>query len=278
MTGHGASHGAGTVVNAMAIGRGGAFGLDFHVAATVEPSDEYVVQTQGHRLNPKAAALALECVRLVQQAAGKTEPVLVTVDSEIPSARGLKSSSAVAIAVLLAACEHHDVEPDDDEEVLGWAAEAGLRSGTSVTGAYDDAAACLLGGLVLTDNNERRLLERRPMPDGLVALVRIPEGERPTSEFRRADLEAARPGAEDAFRLVETGDVPGAMKANTEAYAALFDVDVSFVEKARAAGAWAAGLSGTGPAQIALVERTNADEFAALGADRKVALYGGEEE
>lgn len=278
MTGHGASHGAGTVVNAMATGRGAAFGLDFHVAATVETADDYVVQTQGHRLKPKAAALALECVRLVEQAAGKTEPVLVTVDSDIPPARGLKSSSAVAIATLRAACEHHDVEPDDDEEILGWAAEAGLRSGTSVTGAYDDAAACLLGGLVLTDNRERRLLERRPMPDGLVALVRIPERENPTSEFRRANLEAARPGAEEAFRMVEGGDVPGAMKANTKAYAALFDVDVSFVDEARAAGAWAAGISGTGPALIALVEGAHADDFAGLGADRKVALFGGDAE
>lgn len=275
MTGHGASHGAGTVVNAMATGRGAAFGLDFHAAAAVEDADEYAVQTEGHRLKPKAAALALECVRLVEQAAGTRLPVLVTVDSDIPSARGLKSSSAVAIAVLGAACEHHDVEADDDE-ILGWAAEAGLRSGTSLTGAYDDAAACLLGGLVLTDNRERRLLERRTLPDDLIALVRIPQEENPTSRFRRADLETARPGAEEAFRLAEAGDVAAAMQANTDAFAALFDVDVSFVDQARAAGAWAAGLSGTGPAQIALVEKTRVADFAELAADRHVDLYEGE--
>ncbi len=274
MTGHGTSHGAGTVVNAMAIGRGVAFGLDLSVSATVEEADEYAVETGGHRLDPEAANLALECVRLVEQAAGDRHRLHVTVTSDIPPARGLKSSSAVAIAVLRAACDHHDIDPEDDE-LLAWAAESGLRSGTSLTGAYDDAAACLLGGLVLTDNNERRLLERRPMPEGLVALVRIPDGENPTAKFQRADLDAARAGAETAFRLAQEGDIPGAMQANTDAYAELFQVDVSFVGKARAAGAWAAGLSGTGPAQIALVERDRVDEFASLGADRQTDLYGG---
>lgn len=275
MTGRGSSRGAGTVVNAMATGRGAAFGLSFTVNAVVEPADGFEVETGGRLLEPEAAGLALECIRLVERAAGASEPLRVVVESEIPPARGLKSSSAVAIAVLKAAADHHDVEADDGR-ILDWAAEAGLRSGTSRTGAYDDAAACLLGGLVITDNTERHLIARRAMPDGLVALVRIPDGENPTSQFRRTDLEAARPKAEAALRLVESGDVPNAMRKNTEAYAPLFGVDVAFVDAARQAGAWAAGLSGTGPAQIALVREDDVDSFANLGADRRVALFGGE--
>jgi shikimate kinase len=247
--GVGRSGGAGTIVNAMATGRGVTFGLAFHVEVRVRPAARWSVRTDARVLGAREARLAVESARLVSPA-----PLTIEVRSDIPAERGLKSSSAVSVATIRAAVASHG-RRWSDTRILESAAAAGLRSGTSVTGAYDDAAACLLGGVCFTDNRRRRLVRHDRLPAGLVAVVKVPARRLQTRKVRGTDFEPIRALVSDAERLALSGDLRSAMLLNTAAYGPLFAHRTSFSTQALAAGAWAAGLSGKGPAEIALVRR-----------------------
>ena len=63
---------------------------------------------------------------------------------------------------------------------------------------------------------------------------------------------------EAAFHLALRGDYFHAIEANSAAYAPLLGVDETPAHRARAAGALAAGITGTGPAILALAKRDRA--------------------
>lgn len=251
MNGRGEAGGAGTIVNAMATGKGAAFGLDFRVLVRVRNADAWSVHSGGRRVPPARARLALAAAREVERRARSGAAWRIQVDSDIPPERGLKSSSAVAVAVVRAMLDAVG-EAWKPDAVLRAAAQAGLRSGTSITGAYDDAAACLLGGVVLTDNPRFRLVQRGELPRGLLALVDVPAQRLPTGDVRGAAFHKVRGLVGAAWKEAADREYDRAMLLNTAAYAPLLGHDARFVLDAYRHGAWAAGLSGKGPAQVAL--------------------------
>ncbi len=254
MTGTGTSGGAGTIVNAIATGKGAAFGLDFQVKATVEEAGQWVVTNHDGDLDARAAKLAIESARQVCVALGKRQPHLIDIESDIPPERGLKSSSAVSVAVIRATLDAHDAKWPASR-LLKSAARAGLRSGTSITGAYDDAAACLLGGAVVTDNKRFRLLHRGELPRNVAALVNVPNVRLRTSDVRNVDFSSVRGLVKEAWDLAKAGEYDKAMILNSAAYAGVLGHETKFTFEAIREGAWAAGLSGKGPAEIALGPR-----------------------
>ena len=63
--------------------------------------------------------------------------------SNIPTGYGLKSSSAISSAVVLS-CAKAFGKIMSDEEILKLGAKTSIQTKVSITGAYDDASACLL--------------------------------------------------------------------------------------------------------------------------------------
>lgn len=263
MTGRGRAGAAGTIINAFATGNGAAFGLALPVDVRVESAPSFQARSNGRRLPSREARLALEAARAVQRRLHAPEPLRIDIRSEIPSKKGLKSSSAVSVAVARATADHarKNLTP---QAILESAAEAGLRSRTSLTGAFDDASACLLGGVVLTDNERRRVLRRSTLPPNLVALVQIPAASRATGRLDRKTFRPVAELVEAAWKLALRGRYPDAMLLNTLAYAPLLGHTPLFTLRAVAEGAYAAGLSGKGPAEIALVHRDDLRRFRRL--------------
>jgi shikimate kinase len=239
--------GAGTIVNAMALGKGAAFGLGFKVTAEVREAKTWSVHANGKKLPPSKARLAVESAKQVT----KRGAYRIDVQSDIPPERGLKSSSAVAVAIVRA-CLNDQSLRWSNPRVLKAAAQAGLRSKTSLTGAYDDAAACLLGGVVLTDNKKFRLLGQANLPQGLQALVRIPKERLPTRSLQGSDFSSIRSLVKEAWRAAAAKKFDQAIVLNSAAYAGYFGHTTRFTFEALREGAWAAGLSGKGPAEVAL--------------------------
>lgn len=262
MTGTGTSGGAGTIVNAIAIGKGAAFGLDLHVKATVDQADKWMVTNHGEELDTPAAKLAIESARQVCVALRKKQPHLIDIESDIPPERGLKSSSAVSVAVIRATLDAHDAKWPS-ARIVRSAARAGLRSGTSITGAYDDAAACFLGGAVVTDNKRFRLLGRGDLPRSIAALVNVPSTRLKTADVRNVDFSSVRRLVREAWDFAKAGEYDKAMILNSAAYAGVLGHETKFTFEAIREGAWAAGLSGKGPAEIALGPRPLLDALQA---------------
>ena len=137
--------------------------------------------------------------------------------------------------------------------------DAALEAGVTITGAFDDACASFFGGIVATDNRARKLLVADRFPFGLVAVVEVPDRTITKSSLKSTDFAPIRPRVEEAFRLALSGDYFRALEVNSAAYAPLLGVDESPAIRARAAGAKAAGITGTGPSILALAAPPHVD-------------------
>lgn len=250
--GEGSAHGALTVVNAIPTGKGAAIGLEPETHARVEleetdgPVEVDIEAPESERLDGEEdPGLARACVDVVSEAYDRPLSGRVRTRSELPIARGLKSSSVAANAILLALHDALDA-PIDVDTVLGLNVDAARRAGVTVTGALDDAAASLLGGLVVTDNREHRLLHREPLNKEPAVLLLVPRQRRYTASTD--PLSQAEPLARRSLDLVEAGDWPSALTLNGLGVAAALGEGLDPAYRALGAGALAAGLSGTGPA------------------------------
>lgn len=178
--------------------------------------------------------------------------------SEIPASRGLKSSSAAANAVLMAGLNAlgATMEPLD---LVQLGVDCAIDAGVTLTGAFDDAVATMFGGAVLTDNNERRVLSWVEMPTDLHVTFVVPERKIKKDTLNREDFAPIEEQVREAFDLAWEGDVASAITLNGRVYAPVVGVDNTPADAALAAGAWAAGMTGTGPA-IAVVHTAEASE------------------
>jgi len=246
--------GAGTVINAIATLRGSAFGIDLRTRAEVEIAEKGVTCEVADDPSVDTSLIA-ECGRLVLQRFAPEIGVHITTRSEIPTASGLKSSSAAANATVLALTAALDVvmEPLD---TIKLGVKAARRAGVTVTGAFDDACASFFGGLVMTDNEHDVLLKRVEMKSDV--LVHVPQERAYSAKANVARAKLLAPWVDMAFALAGDGHYEKAMVLNGLLYCSAFGFSAEPLLLALEAGASAASLSGTGPAYIALVDRSSA--------------------
>jgi shikimate kinase len=244
-----------TIVNALPTGIGSAIGIDLRVRAEVDlhPAGSHgkwdVRMADAARTPVVIAALTEALRRFAPGSSGTGELVL---SSDIPPARGLKSSSAVSSAVVLAVARATDFEVGA-LDVARISAAVSRGAGVSATGALDDALAGLSTGLVVTDNRKEELLTTYPIPSNLgVALYISPTIHRSSPAWAPAFLAESERGREAVNRAI-AGDWVAAMRANTELVEQVIGYDYTEVRTALGrCGAVASGVSGMGPALAAI--------------------------
>ena len=247
-------HGAISIVNAIATGKGSALGISLKVTAEVELQ-------KGHGLR---FITGRNGDRLIKNIIQKTIPketiesnmISIRVDSEIPIGYGLKSSSAVSNAIVLACSQIAREEDINDNTILEVAALSSLEAKVSLTGAYDDATACYFGGFTVTDNYSRRLIRKERAPEKLYAIIILP------SSTTRGDVRKLRNLSDifiDAFRFAESGQYWKAMKLNGVLASAALSSSYAPAMAAMEHGALSASISGNGPS-IAAVGNEDAIE------------------
>ncbi len=254
-------HGAATIVNAIAIGKGSAFGVDLWTKAEVELTDEPNIITGEITSDPtESTVLIIKTVSRVfkQFNVDKRFGARVKTWSNIPAARGLKSSSAAANAVALATVAALD-KTLDDIEVVRLGVEAAFDAKVTVTGAFDDACASYLGGAVITDNLERKLLKRVVLPNDLTVLFYVPPIKAYTVDSDVNRLRTVKPLVEVAYNEAVKGNFWSALSLNGLIYSSALGYDASVALDALAAGALASGLCGKGPAVTAVVSNDKID-------------------
>ncbi len=250
------SWGSATVVNAIAAGKGAAFGVELRVTAKVELAGGSRKITGRLVGEPGESPKLIEiCVRKVLEHLGleRTYGGRVETRSEIPIAVGLSSSSAAANAAVLATFSALGKKPQP-KLVLDLGIDAAFEASVTITGALDDAAASLYGCGVITDNLKRRVLKRFKVDPKLKVLVYVPPGKSYTSEVNRARLGSIKDGAETAHDMALHGEIWGALTLNGLLYSSALGQDPLPALEAMANGALAAGLTGTGPATVAMAK------------------------
>ena len=276
MKGRGEAHGAVTIVNAIAAGKGCAVGIDLRTWAEVELASGEGVEVRMEGLPDEPVRLVELCVQAVLDHFSIRKRAMVRTGSQIPVSRGLKSSSAAANAVILATLNALQSElPADD--VLRMNADVSIRAGVSVTGAMDDAAASLLGGVVFTDNHARTLLRRERFDLCDRVVIAVPERMIRKSGLPKERIALYHPLAEEAFRLAWNGEYIKAMTLNSLIYGAALGLDQELSIRALRAGAVASGISGTGPSVVSFVDAEAEKQVAeAMGKDTLIAnVYQG---
>ncbi len=266
MIGRAACRGAATIVNAIPTGRGAAFGITLEADAEVRLLDE------GARFEytgpEEGSALIRGCVSAVFGRAGLGgRGSEVRVESDIPVSRGLKSSSAVSNAVVLAATRAAGRHVDDPA-ILNTAIDESIAAGVTITGAFDDAAACYFGGAVVTDNRERRILSTGRVDPALSVVIHVPDRRITKASVKDLDFSPARPDIEKAVEHALAGEYAKAIEMNSRACARVLGLSEEVAELARLRGAVAAGISGTGPATVALARREDSPRIVRALEDR----------
>jgi len=251
--GEAVAYGAVTIVNALATGRGAAFGIDLWTKARVELADDGAIETTILNEKGENTLLAEKCVRAVFDRFGtRSLGARVETESNIPIARGLKSSSVAGNAVVLATLAALDKRADP-EEILNLVVDASLEAKVSVTGAFDDASASLYGNVVVTDNTLRKVLRRFPIEEYCVLLL-IPPERAYTIEVDLARIKTIARQVDIAHREAFEGNYWNAMTLNGLIYSHVLNLPTDVIIEGLEAGALAAGISGKGPAYAFVVK------------------------
>jgi len=257
MHGEAVALGAGTVLNALATGVGSAFAIDAETTARVELDDSGRVDGEIAGAPDGDTRLIRRCVERVVDRFGDGQGGHVRTESDVPMAAGLKSSSAAANATVLATLSALDVPVGEDaavdrEDACRIGVAAARDAGVTVTGAFDDASASMLGGVTVTDNTADDLLAHETV--GWDALVWTPPERAFSADADVERCEQVAPMADLVADLTLDGRYGEAMTVNGLAFSAAlgFPTDPAVEAMPHVDGV---SLSGTGPSVVAVGDR-----------------------
>lgn len=259
------AHGAATIVNAMALGKGAAFGVDLFTKAQVELTNEVAIFNAEIASDPKESTVLMEktVARVLQYFKMERRfGAKVKTWSNIPIAKGLKSSSAAANAVALATTAALG-QTLDDVEIVRLGVDAAFDAKVTVTGAFDDACASYFGGVVITDNLERKLIRKSPLPEDMVVLFHVPPEKSYTADSNVERVRKVKPLVQVAYEEALAGKFWESLTLNGIIYSSAWGYDSSIAIDALEAGAVAAGLCGKGPAVTAVTPKDKVDSVRA---------------
>ena len=251
------THSAISVVNAIATGKGSTIGVGIpcRVEASFIDSKKPGVEIKSsvpdpHKLIETSVNYALSEIKA---SIPRDCSIQITIDSSIPPAVGLKSSSAVSVAVVKAVFKLFNTRRDP-KSILDVSCRASKDSKASITGAYDDASAALLGGLLCTDNANFEIVKHSTLPRALGSLVEIlvPRQKRYTSSVDEAAYSLQRGDSLRALQYALKGEIAQAMFLNSVVQCAALGYSLEPVIIALMAGASASGITGKGPAVAAI--------------------------
>ncbi len=257
--GYGKASGAGTIINAIATYKGSAFGIDLWTYAEVELGDDF--RGIGGEIEEEAECdtrLIERCVELVLRKFDLPLRGYVKTRSEVPIGSGLKSSSAAANAAVVATLDALGEESKAEISALDAiqiGVKAALDVGVSITGAFDDACASLLGGIVITDNKKMELVKRVEKESEVLILVPRRQAFTADTDVKRSRLIA--PWVNLAYELALTDKFEDAMTLNGFLYCSALNFNPEPMLKALECGVRGVSLSGTGPSFVALVNAEN---------------------
>jgi shikimate kinase len=167
-------HGAVSLVNAIANKKGATLGISLSVEAILEtsPGKGIVIQSKNKTISSRLINKTVE--KILTKKELEQNKITLSLESEIPTGYGLKSSSAISSAVALA-CAKVFKPKFTDQQILLAGVDASIESKVSITGAYDDACSCYFGGFNVTDNAKKKIVCSEKIPSNLIAIIFIPK-------------------------------------------------------------------------------------------------------
>ncbi len=246
-------HGAISLVNAIAIKKGATLGIALKVEATVEASSGKGITLLSKNKSLSSRLINKTVEKIVSKKDLEQNKITITLDSEIPTGYGLKSSSAISSAVALA-CAKIFKPKFTDQEILLAGVDASIESKVSITGAFDDACSCYYGGFNVTDNAKRKRTHFEKGPTNLSVVIFVPKNRK---RGNLKNLKALSVIFENAWELARKANYWEAMIINGLATASILNSDPKIITNLIEKGALGASVSGNGPAIAAITKKEN---------------------
>jgi shikimate kinase len=248
-------HGAVSLVNAIANQKGATLGISLQVKAVVETGQGKGISIKSENKSLSSRLINQTIEKIVSKKDLERNKITVTLDSEIPTGYGLKSSSAISSAVALA-CAKIFRPKFTDQQILLAGVEASIKSKVSITGAYDDACSCYYGGFNVTDNAKKKRIRFEKGPSNLIAVIFIPKDRKRGNLKKLKNLSST---FENAWELAKKTNYWDAMIINGLATAAILNSDSKIIPELIEKGALGASVSGNGPSIAAVTKKENED-------------------
>jgi shikimate kinase len=246
-------HGAISIVNAIATGKGATLGISSKVETEIEASHGKGIIIESETKNLSSRLISRVVEKIVPKGDLEKTKLRISLKSEIPTGYGLKSSSAISSAVALA-CAKLFNSSLNDSQILVAGVDASIETGVSITGAYDDACGCYYGGFVVTDNYKRKIIHSERGPRNLSVVIFIPKS-RKRGNIR--NLKTQSVVFEQAWNLAKNSDYWNAMILNGLATSTVLNSDPRIIAELVEMGALGASISGNGPSIAAVAKKTN---------------------
>ena len=258
------SPGSATIINAIATGFGSAFGIGLNVECSVKTAIDSIVCKNDVGADNTLMELCTKKVFSHYNIDEKDFGVKIKTKSTLPMASGLSSSSASSNAIVSAVSkvisEEFDFNPLDDMEIINLAIDASLEAGVTITGSFDDATASYFGGVVVTDNRNRKFIIREKMEEYPI-LVYMPDFYSKSGDSNPDRMKLLAPLVETAFSFAKEKNYFKALNLNGLIYSATLGFNSAIAVDALEAGAIASGLSGTGSSFVAIAKEDKIDDI-----------------
>jgi len=250
-------HSAISIVNAIATGRGAALGISKKVNVEMETShgNGIIIEVENKSMSSRLINKVIR--KIVSKNELSKTKLKISLDSEVPTGYGLKSSSAISTAVAMV-CAKLFKPGMSDFEILNVGVTASIETKVSLTGAYDDACACYYGGFVVTDNHNKKIIHSEKCLNRVSAVIFIPKS-RKRGNVRK--LKTSSDVFEQAWNLAKKSDYWNAMNLNGIATSTILSSEPKIIPKLIENGALGASVSGNGPSIAAIVKNDNVSKI-----------------
>ena len=250
------SPGSATIINAIATGFGSAFGIGLDIKCEAKTISNSIKCENDVGADTGLMELCAQKVFAHYGIDSDEFGISLKTKSDLPMASGLSSSSASSNAIVKATseiiAEEYNSAPLTDLEVINLAIDASLEAGVTITGSFDDATASYFGGVVVTDNKNRKFIIKEEMADYEI-LIYMPDFHSKSGDSDVDRMKVMAPLVETAYGFAYKKDYFRAINLNGLIYSSALGFNTSIAIDALQAGALASGLSGTGSAFFAVV-------------------------
>lgn len=257
------SPGSATIINAIATGFGSAFGIGLDIRCDAKTISQGIECSNDVGADTELMELCVKKVFDHYDVDQSDFGISLKTESTLPMASGLSSSSASSNAIVKVTseiiAEEFDLKPLKDLEVVNLAIDASLDAGVTITGSFDDATASYFGGVVVTDNKNRKFIIKEKMDDYAV-LIYMPNFHSKSGDSNVERMRVMAPLVETAYDFACRKDYFKAINLNGLIYASTLGFNNSIAIDALQSGAYASGLSGTGSAFTAIVGEESVDD------------------
>lgn len=257
------SPGSATIINAIATGFGSAFGIGLDIRCEARSTKGSISCSNDVGADTNLMELCVKKVFDHYSIDDEEFGIDLKTKSSLPMASGLSSSSASSNAIVKVVSEivseEFGLESLNDLEIINMAIDASLDAGVTITGSFDDATASYFGGVVVTDNKNRKFIIKEKMEEHPI-LVYMPNFYSKSGDSNPERMRLLSPLVETAFDFAKQKDYFKALNLNGLIYSATLGFDSTIAIDALQSGAIASGLSGTGSSFVAVVSEDSIDE------------------